>query len=222
MREVAKRLSGRSRRSDALRRRADEPSAVGLLGGGQARRRRATAPRSSPRWSGRSPSNPDHAAAIHLYIHAVEASSTPERARALRRPAARRRRRAAGHLVHMPAHIYCRVGRYRDSLDINRDAVAADEAHAGADRRGREPDLPLRLLPAQRPLPARLGADGRLGRRTRSPRPSKLGQVTSDEVAAKLGWVQAIKARALHGARPVQRARHDPGAAPIQATASRS
>ncbi|HEY6382542.1 MAG TPA: hypothetical protein VIY07_12155, partial [Pseudolabrys sp.] len=55
--------------------------------------------------------NPDHPGAIHLYIHAVEASDRPKRAE----PYADRLRGAtpgAGHLVHMPSHIYYRVGRY--------------------------------------------------------------------------------------------------------------
>ena len=58
--------------------------------------------------------NPAHAGAIHLYIHAVEASTQPERAL----PYAKRLAAqvpGAGHLVHMPAHIYYRVGLYRDS-----------------------------------------------------------------------------------------------------------
>ncbi|TIL54817.1 MAG: tetratricopeptide repeat protein [Mesorhizobium sp.] len=72
--------------------------------------------------------NPDHAGAIHLYIHAVEASATPERAEAhADRLAALMP--GAGHIVHMPAHIYHQVGRWIDSLEINREAVAADEAY---------------------------------------------------------------------------------------------
>lgn len=72
--------------------------------------------------------NPNHAAAIHLYIHAVEASTTPERALApARRLAALMP--GAGHIVHMPAHIYYRVGLYRESLELNRQAIAVDEAY---------------------------------------------------------------------------------------------
>ncbi len=72
--------------------------------------------------------NPDHPGAIHLYIHAVEASNRPERAEAY----ADRLRGAmpgAGHMVHMPSHIYYRVGRYADALAVNVDAVAADETY---------------------------------------------------------------------------------------------
>lgn len=72
--------------------------------------------------------NPDHAGAIHLYIHAVEASTTPDRALApARRLAALMP--GAGHIVHMPAHIYYRVGLYRESLEANRAAIAVDEAY---------------------------------------------------------------------------------------------
>ena len=72
--------------------------------------------------------NPSHAGAIHLYIHAVEASTTPDRALApARRLAALMP--GAGHIVHMPAHIYYRVGLYRESLEANRVAIAVDEAY---------------------------------------------------------------------------------------------
>ncbi len=72
--------------------------------------------------------NPKHAGAIHLYIHAVEASTRPERAL----PHAQRLGAlmpGAGHIVHMPAHIYYRVGQYRDSLQANRRALLVDERY---------------------------------------------------------------------------------------------
>lgn len=72
--------------------------------------------------------NSDHPGAIHYYIHTVEASTDPKRAE----PYAERLGKlmpGAGHLVHMPSHIYYRVGRYKDSLAVNKDAVAADEAY---------------------------------------------------------------------------------------------
>jgi tetratricopeptide (TPR) repeat protein len=69
---------------------------------------------------------PDHPGGHHYYIHLVEGSSTPERAEA----SADRLGAlmpAAGHMVHMPAHIYLRVGRYADAADANVRAIAADE-----------------------------------------------------------------------------------------------
>ena len=75
--------------------------------------------------------HPEHPLAIHLYIHAVEASSRPERAEA---PADTLRDLVpgAGHLVHMPSHIYWRVGRYADASAANVLAAAVDEAYIAA------------------------------------------------------------------------------------------
>ena len=70
-------------------------------------------------------SNPNHPGAIHLYIHTVELAR-PELAEA----GADRLWKlvpGAGHLVHMPSHIFRRVGRYNDASKSNEDAVAADE-----------------------------------------------------------------------------------------------
>ena len=75
--------------------------------------------------------NPRHPMALHLYIHAVESSSQPERAEAAADilldlvP-------GAGHLVHMPSHIYWRVGRYADASESNIMAAAVDEAYIAA------------------------------------------------------------------------------------------
>jgi tetratricopeptide (TPR) repeat protein len=74
---------------------------------------------------------PDHPGALHLYIHAVEATTTPERAEA----AADRLETLmpqAGHVVHMPSHIYYRVGRYRDAAKVNEAAALVDEAYIAA------------------------------------------------------------------------------------------
>ncbi len=71
--------------------------------------------------------DPYHPQALHLYIHAVE-KVEPLRAE----PAADRLRGlvpGAGHLVHMPSHIYIRAGRYRDALAVNQLADAADESY---------------------------------------------------------------------------------------------
>jgi tetratricopeptide (TPR) repeat protein len=72
--------------------------------------------------------NPDHPGACHFYIHAVEASSKPERAL----PCADRLPGlipGAGHLLHMPAHIYARVGKYHESALRNAEAARADERY---------------------------------------------------------------------------------------------
>jgi tetratricopeptide (TPR) repeat protein len=71
---------------------------------------------------------PNHPGANHLYVHAVEASPFPERGL----PSADRLTRivpGAGHLVHMPAHIYSRLGRWADAVRSNEQAVEADRAY---------------------------------------------------------------------------------------------
>ncbi len=72
--------------------------------------------------------NPEHPLALHLYIHAVEASSNPGRAEAAADTLADLVP-GSGHLVHMPAHIYWRVGRYNDASEANVRAAAVDEAY---------------------------------------------------------------------------------------------
>ena len=71
--------------------------------------------------------DPNHIGAIHYYIHAVEASPRPERA-LVYAPKLAAMIPAAGHLVHMPAHIYMRTGDYEAAARSNVDAAAADEA----------------------------------------------------------------------------------------------
>ena len=76
--------------------------------------------------------NPEHPGACHFYIHAVEAA-TPEKAV----PCAERLAAlmpGAGHLVHMPGHIYIRVGRYGDAIEANEHAVHADESYISQER----------------------------------------------------------------------------------------
>jgi predicted Zn-dependent protease len=70
--------------------------------------------------------NPDHPGACHFYIHAVEASN--EAAKAL--PCAQRLGSlmpGAGHLVHMPTHIYIKLGQWELAAEHNAHAVKADE-----------------------------------------------------------------------------------------------
>jgi tetratricopeptide (TPR) repeat protein len=76
--------------------------------------------------------DPNHVGANHFYIHAVEASPDPSVALA----SAERLETlapAAGHLVHMPAHIYERVGNFDGSAEANQHAMAADEAYENAE-----------------------------------------------------------------------------------------
>lgn len=75
--------------------------------------------------------NPEHMGAIHLYIHAVEASPSPERALAGANMLAALAP-SAGHLVHMPAHIYSRTGDFDHAVSTNVKAAKADEDYAKA------------------------------------------------------------------------------------------
>ena len=74
---------------------------------------------------------PDHLGAVHYYIHAVEASNSPERALASANRLAQLAP-AAGHIVHMPAHIYIRTGDYEAALNTNQKAALADQAYLQA------------------------------------------------------------------------------------------
>ena len=134
--------------------------------------------------------NPQHAGAIHLYIHAVEASSNPKRAE----PYANRLAKlapGAGHLVHMPSHIYFVVGRYKDSLAANTRAVKVDEAYiqaqnpSGVYPRGYYPHNVHFVM-----VSAQMGGDGK----TVLASAEKLSRLIPSEVASQVMMLQPIKA----------------------------
>jgi tetratricopeptide (TPR) repeat protein len=134
--------------------------------------------------------DPNHAGAIHLYIHAVEASDNPKRAE---QHADRLARLApgAGHLVHMPSHIYFVLGRYKDSLATNVRAVQVDEAYIEA----RKPSgiYPLGYYPHNVHfvmVSAQMGGDGR----TVLAAAEKLAGLIPADVAAEALMLQPIKA----------------------------
>ncbi len=134
---------------------------------------------------------PDHPAALHLYIHAVEASANPARGEAAadRLAAANL---AAGHLVHMPAHIYNRIGRYADSIAANKAAIAADEAFLARAGNAASPlyqygyyphNVHFLLVAAQSAGVAEEAVAAA----------DRLAAITSDRVSADYAWVQAIR-----------------------------
>ena len=135
--------------------------------------------------------DPNHPGAIHYYIHAVEASDRPERAE----PYADRLRGAipgAGHLVHMPSHIYYRVGRYLDALADNKTAAEVDEkylaatnAPMGVYRLGYYPHNVHFVLAS-----AQMAGDGP----TVIAAAEKLRGLIPDEVARVIALVQPVKA----------------------------
>ncbi|MHB8214923.1 MAG: tetratricopeptide repeat protein [Candidatus Sulfotelmatobacter sp.] len=72
--------------------------------------------------------DPNHLGAVHYYIHAVEASPTPERALAGANKLAALAP-GAGHIVHMPAHVYIRTGDYEAAVKTNEEAAAVDRGY---------------------------------------------------------------------------------------------
>jgi tetratricopeptide (TPR) repeat protein len=135
--------------------------------------------------------DPKHPYAIHLYIHTVEASQTPGRGE----PYADRLGAlmpGAGHIVHMPSHIYFRVGRFLDSIQTNRAAVAADESYL-AKVTPPEGIYPYSYYPHNVHFlleSARMAGDGQ----TAIAAAEKLPKVLSKEVSAVIPWVQLIDA----------------------------
>ena len=89
--------------------------------------------------------NPRHIGAMHYYIHATEASPNPERALP-HADALAALAPGSGHLVHMPAHAYIRVGRYHDATLTNFAATTADKAFLSVCR-GSNGVYPLGYLP---------------------------------------------------------------------------
>ncbi len=134
--------------------------------------------------------NPNHPGAIHYYIHLVEASNRPERAV----PYAERLvglMPGAGHLVHMPGHIYYRIGRYLDTLAASKAAIAVDEAYlketgaTGIYADGYYPHNIHFLLVA-----AQMAGDGK----TVIDAAQRLAQAISTEAARKIPWLQPVQA----------------------------
>ena len=75
--------------------------------------------------------DPNHLGAIHYYIHATEASPNPQRALAYADKLAAMAPNA-GHIVHMPAHVYIRTGDYEAAVKTNEEAAAVDRAYIKA------------------------------------------------------------------------------------------
>lgn len=133
--------------------------------------------------------DPNHPGAIHLYIHLVEASANPQRAE----PYADRLAAlmpGAGHIVHMPSHIYFRIGRFHDSIETNQAAVEADEQYlAEVDVEGIYPygyyphNIHFVIASAQ------MAGD----KQTAFDYVERLEGKIPDEVAEQIGWIQHIK-----------------------------
>ena len=135
--------------------------------------------------------NPDHVQASHLYVHLMENSSDPRRAEAAADRLNRGGAPSAGHLVHMPSHIYHVLGRYRDSIRVNLAAARADEAFLntsgdqGLVRYGYYPhNIHFVVMSAQ------MAGDMRTAIREAK----RLRTTLDPDTSAKIGWIQAIDA----------------------------
>lgn len=133
---------------------------------------------------------PQHPQAAHLYIHLLEASD-PARAEAAADRLSASSPPSAGHLVHMPGHIYMRRGRQADSIRLNLAAARADEAfiHATNDqsmvRYGYYPHN-IHFIVSSAQLAGDLNTAQREAQRLRT--------VLNPETSAKIAWVQTIDA----------------------------
>lgn len=133
---------------------------------------------------------PSHVQAAHLYIHLLEASD-PQRAEAAADRLASPLAPSAGHLVHMPGHIYARRGRHRDSIRVNVAAVRADEAFIRATddqsvvRYGYYPHN-IHFIVTSAQMAGDMGTAIREAKRLRT--------VLDPETSAKIAWIQVIDA----------------------------
>jgi len=149
--------------------------------------------------------NPDHPQGNHLYIHLLENGPDPRRAEAAADRLAKGLARDAGHMVHMPAHIYFRLGRWKDSIRANVAAARQDEAYIRASndkgfvRYGYYPhNVHFIVTSAQMAgdLPTAIRESKRLA------------TIVDVETATQIAWIQAIHAApyfaALQFATPTQ------------------
>ena len=136
-------------------------------------------------------SNPRHPQASHLYIHLMENSPDPTKAEAAADRLVENAPPALGHLVHMPGHIFYRIGRYKDSMKANIKAARADEEYlrvAGDDglyRFGYYPHNVHFLLTS-----AQMAGD----MMTVANETERLKITLNEDIARQLPWVQAIHA----------------------------
>ena len=135
--------------------------------------------------------NPAHPQAAHLYIHLMENSSDPRRAEAAADRLAAPLAPSAGHLVHMPAHIYQLVGRYADSIRVNVAAARSDEAFIRSTddhslvRYGYYPHN-VHFIVASAQLAGDMDTAIREAQRLRT--------ILDPDTSARIAWVQAIDA----------------------------
>lgn len=135
--------------------------------------------------------DPDHPQAAHLYIHLMENGPDPRKAEPAADRLARPLAPTAGHLVHMPAHIYYRLGRWQDSISANVAAARADEVWIrqsgdhGLVRYGYYPHNVHFIVTS-----AQMAGD----LRTAMAEAGRLNRILDPETSSKIAWIQAINA----------------------------
>jgi tetratricopeptide (TPR) repeat protein len=135
--------------------------------------------------------NPGHPQAAHLYIHLMENGPDPKKAEAAADRLATPLAPGAGHLVHMPAHIYYRLGRWKDSIRVNVAGARADEAYIKASgdkglvRYGYYPHNVHFIVTS-----AQMAGD--MPTAIREAR--KLSEILDPATSAQIAWIQAINA----------------------------
>ena len=135
--------------------------------------------------------NPGHPQAAHLYIHLMENGPDPKRAEAAADKLASPLAPRAGHLVHMPAHIYYRLGRWKDSMRVNIDAARADEqwirqsGDKGLVRYGYYPHN-VHFIVTSAQMAGDMPTAIREGR--------KLAGILDPKISSQVGWIQAVNA----------------------------
>lgn len=135
--------------------------------------------------------NPSHVQASHLYIHLLEASDGKRAEAAADRLSTEALVPSAGHLVHMPSHIYQVRGRYADSMKVNVAAARADEEYIrtagdqGMVRYGYYPHN-VHFIVASAQMAGDMG--------TAIKEAARLRTVLDVDTSSKTAWVQAIDA----------------------------
>ena len=135
--------------------------------------------------------NPDHPQADHLYIHLMEASADPGKAEQYADRLAKPLVPAAGHLIHMPGHLYYRLGRFKDAIRVNVDAARIDEDYlkasgeAGLYRFGYYPHNVHFIVTS-----AQMAGD----MTTAVTEARKLSTILNTDLSASMPWVQPVDA----------------------------
>jgi Flp pilus assembly protein TadD len=135
--------------------------------------------------------SPANLQAAHLYVHLMENSADPARAEAAADRLAKPLAPSAGHLVHMPSHIYAQVGRYADSMRVNIAAARSDEAYIrktndqGLVRYGYYPHN-VHFIVTSAQMAGDMTTAIREARRLRT--------ILDPATSARIAWIQAIDA----------------------------